>query len=258
MKKPDIPAILLAFAGGFLIIMYAAVFFTVPYFLPSVTAPFAAGIIFAVISAFRFMFKNKKWTIFLTNIFMTLGILIFIITQILIFTGVNSNTNEECDYIIVLGCSLYGDIPSRTLKMRLDTAFEYAKRYPDTVIVVSGGQGNDETVPESFAMAKYLIDKGISGERIIQESQSRNTIQNLANTKEILDNINGNDDYSTALVTSGFHIFRSKITAKSLGYKKCLGISAPYPLSTAVFDHVRETASIIVFALKACCGKFTA
>lgn len=251
MKKRDIPAILLLCAGIPLIMLYVSVCLIAPYFLPSVTVPCVIGIIFILIAAFRFIFKNKKFIIF-TNVLLILGILIFIITQAMILTNINSDTDEEADYLVVLGCSLYSDVPSDTLKMRLDKALEYASRYPDCKIVVSGGQGDDEAIPESLAMKIYLIKNGISEDRIIQEDKSRNTIQNFKNTKEILDNFHGNEDYSIAFVTSGFHVFRSKMIAKSLGLKTYYGISSPYPKSTAILDHLRETASIIVFFLKSC------
>lgn len=250
MKKTDIPAILLMSAGCLFIILYIFTCIFIPYFLPSVTVPFAAGIVFVVIAAVRLCFKNKKSVIIITNSIMLVGIIIFVITQTMIFSSISSKPKNDFDYLIVLGCSLYNDTPSVTLKMRLDRAAEYAEKYPNAKIIVSGGQGNDEAIPESLAMERYLVRNGIEKERIIQENQSRNTIQNLRNTKEILDALNNGDNYSVAIVTSGFHCFRCKMIAKSVGFKKYCGISAPYPLSTSIFDHLRETASIIVFCLK--------
>ena len=50
------------------------------------------------------------------------------------------------------------------LSNRLDTAYDYAAAHPDTVLVVSGGQGDGESVTEASAMAGYLIRRGIPRE----------------------------------------------------------------------------------------------
>lgn len=249
MKNCDIISILFIVIGTILVLFFISTLLFMPYYILSAVIPFAAGIAFLVIAILRLTFKNKKFIKIFTNILIGIGIGIFFITQCLIFSNINSDIEGEFDYLMVLGCSLYNDIPSESLKMRLDKALEYAKRYPDCKIIVSGGQGDNETIPESMAMKIYLTERGISEERIIQESNSRNTIQNFQNSKRILDELHGNPDYVIAFVTAGFHIYRSKMIARELGLTY-YGISAPYPLLSSVFDHIRETASIVVFFIK--------
>ncbi|NBK97164.1 MAG: YdcF family protein, partial [Erysipelotrichia bacterium] len=84
-----------------------------------------------------------------------------------------------CDVMIVLGAGLYGDQISSALKRRLKQALYYAQRYPEVQIVVSGGQGANETMSEAMAMKMYLIKQGIASTRIIMEDRSTSTYTNF-------------------------------------------------------------------------------
>jgi len=134
----------------------------------------------------------------------------------LIFSGMSdAPLNKEPSAILVLGAGLKGEHVSLRLKNRLDTAFNYAvtNHLP---IIVSGGQGPDELIPESLAMKRYLIDKGIASERIIEENASTSTYENLAHSQEIISNRLTRKS-EVVLVTSDFHMFRARFIAKSLG-----------------------------------------
>ena len=48
------------------------------------------------------------------------------------------------------------------LRRRLDTAYEYLSLHENVKAVVSGGQGEDESISEAECMKDYLVSKGIS------------------------------------------------------------------------------------------------
>ena len=50
----------------------------------------------------------------------------------------------------MLGAGLNGDKPSAVLEMRLERAHLYLQEHPQTIIIVSGGQGPTEPVSEVF------------------------------------------------------------------------------------------------------------
>jgi len=52
------------------------------------------------------------------------------------------------------------------LRYRLDEAYRYLKDDPETICIVSGGQGYNEPCQEAEVMKKYLEDKGIDSSRI--------------------------------------------------------------------------------------------
>ena len=83
--------------------------------------------------------------------------------------GNNDNADYEEETVIVLGCGIRGERVSVGLARRLNKAYEYHLKNPDAVIIVSGGQGPQEDIPEALAMKRYLVDKGIPEDKIIME-----------------------------------------------------------------------------------------
>lgn len=86
--------------------------------------------------------------------------------------------------IIVLGCKVDNDyLPSNILKSRLDKSLELYKSINNIgkFIIVSGGDKRKLGITESKVMKDYL-SKTIPERRIIEESNSVNTIENLINS----------------------------------------------------------------------------
>ena len=73
------------------------------------------------------------------------------------------------------------------LTKRLEAAKEYLDRNPEAVCIPSGGKGNGELVSEAQAMKAWLVEHGIDENRIYPEAQSRDTVENIRNSKEIMD-----------------------------------------------------------------------
>lgn len=126
------------------------------------------------------------------------------------------------EYVLILGAGLTnGKIVSPILAHRVQRGLTFAHRqyqltgkYP--LIVMAGGQGSDEELPEAVAMANYAIQMGISREYLLMETTSRNTFENMAFSKQLLIK-NGVDLRRGIFVTSGYHVFRASIYALDNG-----------------------------------------
>ena len=151
-----------------------------------------------------------------------LGMSIFLIVEGLILSGFSKSAPEGLDYLVVLGAQMKRSGPSRALQYRLDAAIDYLTKNPDTYVIVSGGQGSDEHISEAQGMYDYLVEKGISAERIQKEDQSKNTFQNLTFSAEYLDK----ERDSVGVVSNNFHVFRAVRIARKAGYQKVHGIAA--------------------------------
>jgi len=79
-------------------------------------------------------------------------------------------------------------------------------------VVTSGGQGPDEDLPESHAMAGYLVENGVPRERILLEDRSRTTFENLTFSAEIMKERKA--DYRCTVVTNNFHVLRAALIAR--------------------------------------------
>jgi uncharacterized SAM-binding protein YcdF (DUF218 family) len=130
------------------------------------------------------------------------------------------------DYCIILGAQWKTDGPSYILQKRLEAAIEYLNDNQGTKVIVSGGQGENEPISEAAGMKQYLLEAGISEERIIVEDKSSNTNENLLYSSEFIDKENDR----VVLVTNDFHMFRAYGIAKKQGYSHPEGLTAAsYP-----------------------------
>jgi uncharacterized SAM-binding protein YcdF (DUF218 family) len=128
------------------------------------------------------------------------------------------------DFVVVLGSGLRpdGGVPP-LLANRLERAREVwaavSRRAGEfrPLLIVSGGQGDDEPVPEASAMASYLIARGFPADRLLLEDQSRTTEENLLFSKAIMDELR--PAARAAVVTSDFHAFRAALLARRLGIR---------------------------------------
>lgn len=126
------------------------------------------------------------------------------------------------DYIVVLGAGLIdGDKVTPLLGGRIDRAIKvYNRRKKKPMLLMSGGQGSDEMVPESVAMKNYAIEKGIPDCHIITEEKSKNTYENMMFSKEIIEANEGKDKKLKILFsTTNYHVFRSSMYARMVGLK---------------------------------------
>ena len=146
------------------------------------------------------------------------------------------------DYIIIHGAGLDGPRPTPLLAGRIDKALElWNKQHQYGKFVVSGGQGADEVVSEAQAMRDYLLEKDVPLDAILMEDKSTTTWENLKYSIGIINNdwaasasttsadtnaSSGSSaastistDFTTAVVTSDFHVFRCAEYAHNLGLK---------------------------------------
>lgn len=140
---------------------------------------------------------------------------------------------RQYDYIIIHGAGLDGPRPTPLLAGRIDKALElWNKQHQHGKFVVSGGQGADEIVSEAQAMRDYLLDKGVPGDAILMEDKSTTTWENLRYSLAIINadratgvgatsaaTVASSGDFTTAVVTSDFHVFRCAEYAHNLGIK---------------------------------------
>ncbi len=149
------------------------------------------------------------------------GLAVFCVFVFCAASHFDDDGGEDLDYIIVLGAQVYENGPSAVLKYRLDEAAEYMEENTGTVCIVSGGQGQNETRPEAEVMAEYLVKKGVPEERIIKETESKTTKQNVANIMKFM-----KEGSSAGIVTNDFHVMRALQTAEGAGLKDAHGIAA--------------------------------
>ncbi|MEJ6401089.1 YdcF family protein [Nicoliella lavandulae] len=137
-----------------------------------------------------------------------------------LFTFKKPRPNKR--FIIVLGAGLlHGDQVSPLLASRINKGIEFYHQVKAAtghapLLICSGGQGNDETIPEGQAMRTYAIDHGVAANHVVAEVQSKTTLQNMLFSKRIIEQhkLPLNDGI---YVSNDYHIFRAGIYAHQAG-----------------------------------------
>lgn len=167
-------------------------------------------------------------------------ILVLIILRLVLKINMN-NSNKFCDYVIVLGARVLDEnTPCRALENRLKIAIDYLNKFPESKVIVTGGQGLDEVASEASVMKRYLINHGINSERILVEDKSRNTFENLNNSKKIL-----GDTEEIMIISSNYHVFRAKMLARRVGFKEVNSIGSKDRTRLWKIDVLREIFAIV-------------
>jgi len=159
------------------------------------------------------------------------------------------------DYIIVLGSGLInGNQVPPLLGKRIEKAIEFyheqvQKTCKAPILLMSGGQGNDESLPESEAMKQFAIERGIPEKDILVETESRNTLENMNFSKKIMDQHSNNKDYQAIFSTNNYHLFRAGIFAR-VAHLRADGIGAKTAFYFLPNAFLREFIAIVMMKKK--------
>ena len=170
---------------------------------------------------------------------------LIILTCIPILYTMFVKENDACDYLIILGAHVNGRVPSDSLERRIRKAEQYLKSHPMTKVIVSGGQGKGEDITEAEAMEIYLWEHGIEKERILKETASTTTRENLRFSKALFTP----EIVKVGIVTNNFHLHRSCALANRLGYPHVYPISAGCKGSLFLNYMMREVPAMWKFWL---------
>ena len=219
------------------------------YMVGSGTFSFIIWIFAAIFFGFLYIMEKKslwpkvpKTVRYVFRIIVAIGFAVFVICQGCILTQFFSKGEPGADYIIVLGAQMRDWGPSVVYKARLDSAIEYLNDNPDTEVIVTGGQGANESVSEGEGGKKYLFEQGIAEDRIIIESESLDTDQNISNALNLVE---VTEDMKVGIVTNNFHVFRGVMIAKRYTDADVTGIAAFTEYQYLPNNMVRETFGIL-------------
>ena len=168
--------------------------------------------------------RSHELALSATIVILLSGYLTFQYLSFLLYASIYSHLRlpRDAEFVVVLGSGLLdGRRVPPLLAGRLDrgrAVYEtLASAANDPVLIVSGGKGSDEQIPEAEAMACYLTERGFPGGRIQREDQSASTEENLEYSKAIMDRLR--PGAACIIVTSNYHVFRAAMTARRVGIR---------------------------------------
>lgn len=161
---------------------------------------------------------------------------------------------KKLNYVVVLGAGLIGKKVTPLLASRIDRGIEIYHKNPGSKLIMSGGQGPDEEIPESHAMAAYAEEHGVPQSDIIIEDRSKTTNQNLRFSHQLMQ-----PDSTFCIVTNSYHVYRALVLAKRQGLK-CIGYGAKTKWHFTLNAFIREFIAYLVITKRMQCtiiGFFT-
>ncbi len=182
-----------------------------------------------LMSAFFLLYKGNGQTVrILRRCLWALLLAVLLCSVVTGYFIVAENTAiylEPCDYILVLGCTVEGEKPGPILQNRIDEAYRYLSKNPETVAILTGGMGNDENISEAQCMFNELTAKGIDPERLWLEENSTSTKENFLLSVALIREKSGKHPEKLGVLSSETHLFRASLYAERVGVES-VGIAA--------------------------------
>jgi len=146
--------------------------------------------------------------------------------------------SAPAEALVVLGARIHSDgRPFHILVDRLDAALGLWQKGAAPRIVLSGRGGGGVGVDEVAAMRRWLMDRGVPGDALVDDGLGLRTIDTMRRCKDVF------GFRRVVVVTNEFHLARSVFLARQAGLD-ALGCGAPalvdYSLSTQVKNQGRE------------------
>lgn len=250
MKKKKWIRLILVITGGILLFYFIA-----PLFAHILNIGNLAGIIFSAALICLGLFFNpilklvdkirtkKAGKIIFDTLFVS-GCSVLLCFFIALGSTIAASTTNAANQktVIILGCAVVGEQPSWMLSHRINSAYKYLEENPDSVAVLSGGQGHDERISEAQCMFNVLTEKGIDPDRLYLEDKSTNTFENISFSKKIIDDNSLSTD--VAIASSSFHLKRATLIAEKQGLNPAR-ISSHTSYFLRVTYYVRDTFGVI-------------
>jgi uncharacterized SAM-binding protein YcdF (DUF218 family) len=162
-----------------------------------------------------------------------------------VYIQARTATPQQADAIVVLGAAQYNGNPTGVFRARLDTALQLWNDGYAPLIVLTGGKMPGDAYTEAETGAQYLFDRGVPPSALLWENEGRDTWQSMQGVDEVLD---GTGVESLIIVSDGFHLLRTELMARSLGFSASGAASEGSPIrawSGTEFSYIiRETGGI--------------
>ena len=178
--------------------------------------------------------------IFLGGLLVFFGLFLFVAVS-----GYSDQAKGDEKALVVLGAGVKGERVGDALRRRLEATVEIWNKNPEAVIVVTGGQGPQEAIPEAVAMERWLLARGVPQDKIILEDKSTSTQENLTFAAQLLEEAGISTSEPIAVVTNAFHCYRARTYAQKLGYTDIRTVPASISSTIILAAYMREVLAIL-------------
>lgn len=163
----------------------------------------------------------------------------------------HQDENRSADAIVVLGAAQYDGEPSGIFKARLDQAEYLFMEGLAPIVIVTGGKQPGDRFTEAEAGEMYLVDQGVSSDRILGETEGTTTLESLEAVKVMAEE---QGIETILLVSDPLHLERIKRISLDLGFEDAYTSYASYErlnrsTATKVKELAREIGALLAYEL---------
>ena len=176
----------------------------------------------------------------IVKILFLLIVCLLVFIESLIYHAQKNNFDINQEYVLVLGAKANNGNLSKTLIERLNSTFNYLQKHKTATAILCGGKERKDEYSQSEYMKDYLLKRGIEDNRLIVESKSKNTFENIKLALEKMDK----KPSSVMIITSDYHIFRAKFILYRFGIL-AYSYPAKTPKDVVLLSYARETLAVI-------------
>lgn len=148
---------------------------------------------------------------------LALVLLLTVGTGIWLGISLQGADDPEADFVVVLGAGVNGTAPSQSLRERLEAALAYLERYPDAILILSGGQGDREHITEAECMYRWLVERGADPTRLRKEEKATSTQENIAFSLDLIEAEFGALPAKLGVISAEYHLLRASLLTKKAG-----------------------------------------
>lgn len=125
----------------------------------------------------------------------------------------------------MLGAAVWQEQPSPVFAERLNHAIRLLQQQRVDYLILTGGRGEGDTQAEAEVARQYALQAGVPGERILTESVSTITAENLSEACGLM---RRHGLQSAFIVSDPLHMQRAMLLARDIGIR---AHAAPTPTS---------------------------
>jgi len=148
-------------------------------------------------------------------------------------------SEKTSDVAIVLGAGTDGKTVSPVFRGRLDHAIDLYRRGKARSILLTGGRAEGQLLSDSEIAGRYLLERGIPPGAILLERVSRYTVENLSESRRIMDSLGLR---SALIVSDPLHMKRAMGLAEAMDLE-----CEPSPTPTSAYRSFFPKARSLVY-----------
>lgn len=196
-------------------------------------------------------FFRYLWRGIVLSVLLPLLLACWSMWQVYAFSRLDSPLPERADAVVVLGAAAWDTRPSPVFRERINHALALYQTGRAGKLILTGGTPKPGFMTEAEVAKRFALKQGVPENDIVFETLSKDTYQNLVNTRYLMQRHHLGD---VVIVSDPYHMARAMAIAGDLGIK-----AYPSPTPTSRFldaDHktklkffVEESYSLAAYRL---------